>query len=111
MMNEKNLKKMDDCELDIVAGGNMAQTAEDSALLYAYNLLDDYHGSFHMTFHWESDSAAVDAGWSKAGITCVSTPGRKGKVGNKYFLDGKEITRNEAINHLKTNFKQIREIP
>lgn len=115
---DENLKKINDTleqlsdeELTQVAGGNMAQTSDDSALLYAYGLLDDYHGSLHMTFHWKSDSAAVDKGWAKAGITCVTVPGSKVRVSNRYFLDGKEISRDQAHDYLKANFNQIREIP
>ena len=61
-----------------------------------------------VTYHyWKSDSAAVDAGWAKAGITCVTKPAGD----NLYFKDGKEMTRNEALDYLKANFKQIRDIP
>lgn len=112
-MAEEILKDeiMSDEKLEQVAGGNMGQTSYDSELLYAYGLLDDYHGLLHMNFHWKSDSAEVDAGWRKAGITCVSKPGSKRNGSNQYFLNGKEITHNEAIDYLKANFKQIREIP
>ena len=109
MIDEKKLAnaEMSDEELDSVAGGNIGQTAEDSTLLYAYGLLDDYHGTTHTIFHWKSDSAAVDAGWAKIGITCVTKPGGD----NLYFKDGKEISGYEARDYLKANFKQIREKP
>ena len=98
---------MNNEELDSVSGGNLGFTSLDSTVLYAYGLVDDYHGNTHMYFHWDSDSNAVDEGWKKAGITCITKPLNK----NKYFLNGKEISRNEAVNHLKANFKQIRDIP
>ena len=107
MIDEKKLANaaMSDEELDQVAGGNVGQTVVDSRLLYDYGLVDDWHGDFHMTFHWKSDSAAVDAGWSKAGITCVTKP-----IGsNQYFKDGKEISRDEAVAHVKANFSKIRD--
>ena len=108
MIDEKKLANaaMSDEELDQVAGGNVGQTVVDSRLLYDYGLVDDWHGDFHMTFHWKSDSAAVDAGWSKAGITCVT----KAWGDNQYFMGGKEITHVQAVAHVKANFQKIRSI-
>lgn len=97
---------LSDEELDGVAGGNIGQTTVDSKFLYEHGLVDDWHGEFHMLFNWKSDSAEVDAGWSKAGITCVTKPGGA----NLYFMGGKEISRDEAYNHVKANFNQIRTI-
>jgi hypothetical protein len=77
-----------DEELEKVAGGNVVKTALDSVLLYAYGLVDDYHGEFHTTFNWKSDSAIVDDGWRKAGITCVTNP----LDTNQYFINGKELS-------------------
>ena len=108
MKNNKILENaaMNDDELDKVAGGHMTEVANDSSFLYEHGLVDDYHGGMHTTLHWKSDSAAVDAGWAKAGITCVT----KFIDDNLYFKDGKQITRDEAYNHVKANFKQIRDI-
>ena len=99
--------EMNDEELGQVAGGTFCATAEDSTFLYAYGLLDDYHGSLHTMFHWGSDSSDVDTGWAKAGITCVT----KFSYSNQYFKDGKEITLDEARDYVKANFKQIRDMP
>ena len=55
---------------------------------------------------WNSESAAVDAGWAKAGITCVTKP----TSDNLYFIGGKEISHDEAINHVKANFQKVRSI-
>ena len=98
-------EKLTDEELDNVAGGTVGQTVVDSDLLYDYGLVDDYHGNTHTFFHWKSDSAVVDGGWAKAGITCVT----KFDKNNKYFMDGKEITHDEAVAHVKANFQKIRE--
>ena len=97
--------EMNEEELDSVSGGNLGVTSEDSCLLYSYGLVDDYHSNTHMYFHWESDSDAVDEGWKKAGITCVTKPLKK----NQYFKDGKEISRDEAFAHVQANFSKIRD--
>lgn len=110
---EENLKKINvelemlsDEELENVAGGTIGQTAGDSQILYDYGLMDRYYGTIPVMFYWGSKSAEVDAGWSKAGITCVTKPFGN----NQYFIDGKEISRGEAYNHLKANFKRIHQI-
>ena len=109
MIDEKKLANamMSDDELNQVAGGTINQTVMDSQFLYDYGLVDDWHGNFHTAFHWLSDSAAVDAGWAKAGITCVTKVDSLSS--NLYFKDGKEITHVEAIAHVKANFKKIRD--
>ena len=110
---EENLKKinaelelMTEEKLDNVAGGTVGETSEDSQYLYDYGLVDDYHDNLHTIFYWHSDSKAVDEGWAKAGITCVTKPCGS----NQYFRDGKEITRDEAHDHLKANFKRLHNI-
>ena len=107
MIDEKKLANaaMSDEELDQVAGGTVVQTVDDSKLLYDYGLVDDWNGKAHTLFNWKSDSAIVDGGWSKAGITCVT----KFDKMNKYFMGGKEITRDEAFAHVKANFSKIRD--
>lgn len=97
---------MSDEELDGIAGGTVGQTVVDSKFLYDHGLVDDWHGNTHTFFNWKSDSALVDAGWAKAGITCVTTFGFSN---NKYFKDGKEITHDEAVAHVKANFSKIRD--
>jgi len=110
---EENIKKINaelemltDEQLENVAGGTIGQTAGDSKILYDYGLMDRYYGTIPVMFYWKSKSAEVDAGWSKAGITCVTKPFGS----NQYFKDGKEISRGEAYDHLKANFKRIHQI-
>ena len=110
---EENLKKinaeleqMSDEELNQVSGGNIGETARDSKFLYEYGLVDDYHGDLYATFHWEKTSSEVDSGWSKSGITSVTVP-----IGyNRYYLGGKEISRDEAYDIVKKNFSKVRSI-
>ena len=107
MIDEKKLANaaMNDDELDQVAGGTVGETSDDSKFLYDHGLVDDWHGDFNTFFNWIPDSKEVDAGWSKAGITCVT----KHSDVNQYFLNGKEITHDEAIAHVKANFSKIRD--
>ena len=108
MINEKKLANaaMSEDELDNVAGGSSGGTARDSQFLYEHGLIDSYSGNgLSILLRWNSESAAVDAGWSKAGITCVTKPCKE----NLYFKDGKEITHDEAIAHVKANFSKIRD--
>ena len=95
-------------ELDSISGGTFGDTIDDSKFLYEYGLSDDWHGNIHTWFNWKSDSSAVDAGWAKAGITCVTKPGDNND--NKYFMNGKEITRNDAVAHVQANFNKIRNV-
>ena len=110
MIDEKKLAKaaMSDEELDNVSGGNVGQTVADSQLLYEHGLVNEYHGNTHTFFNWKSASAEVDAGWAKAGITCVTKFGVFGES-NEYFMGGKEITHDEAVAHVKANFSKIRD--
>ena len=100
------LEKMSDEELEQVAGGYVGETAGDSKFLYSYGLMDDYHNVPHTIAHWKSDSAAVDSGWSKAGITCVTK--LFAWQDNQYFLNGKEISRDEAHKIVEEKFQKIR---
>ena len=98
------LEQLTDEELDQVAGGTIGQTAGDSKILYDYGLMDKYYGTIPVMFYWGSKSAEVDAGWSKAGITCVTKPFGS----NQYFLNGKEISRKEAYRIVNENFPDTR---
>ena len=92
-------------ELDKVAGGTIEDTAYDSRFLYERGLMDDWHGESHTSLYWESSSAAVDEGWRKAGITCVTCRA----VGNRYYLNGQQISRDEAWKFVAERFQRIRD--
>ncbi len=106
---EENLQKikaeletLSDEELSMVAGGTKSQTGDDSKLLYEHGLLNNW---FYIGSDWIEKSAEVDAGWAKAGITCVTKLGSN----NLYFMDGRQISRDEAYKHVITNFKKVRD--
>ena len=102
MIDEKKLASaaMSNDELDQVAGGSFGGTADDNDFLYKYGLTNKRFYAIGAFFHWKSCSEEVDSGWAKAGITCVTHPSDD----NEYFKDGKQITRDEAIAHVKANF-------
>ena len=90
-------------ELDCVSGGDRAETLCDSKFLYDYGLVKDWHGDLHQLFNWKSDSAEIDDAWKKAGIISVTSFFEY----NKYILDGKELTRHEAYDVVRSKFKRI----
>lgn len=94
-MSEEQLKQ--------VAGGNCDQTANDSKFPNDYRVVSDWHGEFHQLFNWKSDSAEIDDGWRKAGIISVTSFVNP----NKYILNGKPLTRDEAYRHVRENFKRV----
>ena len=105
MIGEKKLAKaaMSDEELDNVAGGGTRQTRGDNDFLGSLGYIPDKRRDF--LCGWNESSKIVDGGWSKAGITCVTKPAGS----NQYFKDGKEISRDEAVAHVKANFSKIRD--
>ncbi|MBE8953096.1 MAG: hypothetical protein SR1Q7_08130 [Quinella sp. 1Q7] len=110
---EENLQKinaeletMSDEELSMVAGGTKSETSGDSILLYEHGLMNNWYDQCAIEWRWLSLSPEVDAGWSKAGITCVTKPGSD----NEYFMGGKQISRDEAYNYVKANFKKIHQV-
>ena len=87
------MERINDEQMEMINGGGFAQTASESALLKKAGLMDESYDKFELMFKWISGSAKVDAAWAKAGITCVTKPCKK----NQYFYEGKEISRDEAI--------------
>ena len=103
MRAREELEKMSDEQLEQVAGGNRFETLCDSKFLYDFGLVSDWHGEFHMTFNWISDSTEIDDGWRKAGIISVTSFVNP----NRYILNGKNLTRDEAYKHVRANFKRV----
>ena len=80
-------------DLDMVNGGNVQNTADDSYFLYNHGLMSTWYNAWELSWwHWEEYSADVDAGWARAGVTYVSK-----YIGvNEYWYNGREITQKEA---------------
>ena len=65
-------------------------------MLCAAGYMSDMYTEGDLLFNWVEDSAEVDGGWRRAGITCVSNFA----AFNEYYKDGKQISRGEAIKML-----------
>lgn len=98
MAEEKILNEevMSQEELENVAGGTYNQTAADSRFLHDLNGSTDGYSAGSAFFIHSKISREVTAAWSKLGISVDTS---WGCPDNKYYLDGKEITRREAINY------------
>ena len=91
-LEDIDMEKLTDEQLEMINGGSFVETADDSKYLKARGLIDDDFGDLYCMFNWGTASAKVDAGWAKVGVTCVTKYGEK----NLYFYQGKQITRGEA---------------
>ncbi len=85
-----------DKELNMVAGGNIFETSTDSYLLNSAGYMSEVYTEGDLIFNWVEDSAKVDQGWSKVGVTSVTSI----PYFNKYYKDGKQISRGEALQML-----------
>ena len=75
------------------ASASADQTAQDSQFLNTIGYSPDRNGETYTYFHWGEVSKMVDKAWAKAGITSVTS----WEGVNRYWLDGKEISRKEAF--------------
>ena len=99
-----DLEKLSDEQLEQVAGGaTVFGIASMSQFLYDYGLVDNWRGPTGTIFHQPSMWKMVTEGWAKAGIKFDDSSSE-----DKFILDGKQISYNEAVNHVKANFKQVR---
>ena len=103
---EDNLKKinaeletMSDEELSMVAGGTKYETADDSRFLNSLNGSCDRYGALRcIKFDGEIDEIhkSIINAWKTVGIELRSL---NDDYPNEYYLDGKQITQEEARQH------------
>ena len=98
------LEQLSDDELEKIAGGTFEETAEDSQLLYKHGLLDSWYDPVSLVLKRITFSKEVDKGWAKAGITCCTSP----CGANKYWRNGKQISREDALLYVESKIKRIR---
>ena len=96
MEKEKILKDaaMSEEELDQVAGGTASEIADDSRFLNSLNGSTDRYGAFR-TF-WGTGYKEIKNAWASLGI---ETDLNSGTLDNKYYLNGQEITQEQARQH------------
>ena len=92
-MKNTDIRDLNLDQLGKVSGGNEVDTQNDSYKLHKLGLLDEYYGSFDLTFSWASCTAKIEEAWAKIGITCVTDF----ICANQYYYEGKKITRKEAV--------------
>ena len=101
MEEEKKItdEKMSDDELDGVAGGNCYETADDSRFLNSLNGSCDRYGATKILLGI-ADHKEIEKAWSGVGIEAHLSPyAYRGEDDNKYYLNGQEITQEQARQH------------
>ena len=102
------LEKMSDEELENVAGGTYNETAADSRFLNDLAGLCDRYGASRAFFEDAKISREVTAAWGKLGINIDTSWGSS----NRYFRNGNEITRNQAIKFACEKYsKNLQDMP
>jgi len=104
---DENLKKindeleaMSDDELSMVAGGTKTETANDSRFLNSLNGSCDRYGTYKVSPSTPGSDARreeIKNAWAKVGIK--ATLAVEYDWQNTYYLDGKQITQEEARQH------------
>ncbi len=89
------LETMSDDELSMVAGGKAGETANDSRFLNSLNGSCDRYGETKVVFNEEGCVKKIQDAWKTVGIEATLSCG----VYNKYSLNGKSITQEEARQH------------
>ena len=92
-MKNTDIRDLNMEQLGIVSGGNEIETQDDSHKLFKLGLLDETYNDGELTFDWDRCSSNIDAAWAKVGITCVTNF----VCINKYYFEGRKITRTEAL--------------
>ena len=108
MKDEKILQDeiLSDDELDQVVGGNAEDITYDLKFLYNRGLANYNYSRYTVDFdleHSRSSIKMVKDGFWKAGISCIAHPNNA----NKYYMDGKEISRAEAWAYVDQHFPKI----
>ena len=91
----ENFEALSPEELEGVSGGNCTELSNDSSVLKSLGLCN-YYGYFDLCRCPGHCQEIVNA-WKNAGVDCRFSD----LVGNEYYIDGKKVSRNDAINYVK----------
>jgi len=93
------LERMSDAELDRVAGGGIMETTRDSQFLNRLNGSTERYNIWQISVG-NHDGEIVRA-WANLGVQAVVHSGTFLSDGsdNRYFIDGKEVTQDQARLH------------
>ena len=91
-------EKMTEEELDQVAGGNCYEIAYDSRFLNSLNGSCNRYG-VTQSFFYKNIRDEVENAWKTVGIVFYPNTSPSRCDHNRYYLDGKEITQEEARQH------------
>jgi len=103
---EENIKKindkleiMSDEELDLVAGGNCYETADDSRFLNSLANLCDRYGATTIAFF--SHDEEIVAAWDKVGVKAYLSDNilKNEASANIYYINGQRVTQEQARQH------------
>ena len=91
---------MSDDELDNVAGGEAMQMVYDSRFLNSLNGSCDRYGDFKISFSAGAYNDEIEKAWATVGIKAEVSSGLGGfGKSNKYYLNGQQITQEQARQH------------
>ncbi|MBR2180004.1 MAG: hypothetical protein IJ862_06400 [Selenomonadaceae bacterium] len=99
MIDEKKLANaaMSDEELDNVAGGTCYEMADDSRFLNSLNGSFNRYGATRCFFSSSYGREKLKEAWLTVGIETKLS--KSLSVNNEYYLDGKQITQEQARQH------------
>ena len=92
------MKKIEDNELNKIAGGNISETSKDADLLHKKGLLDHEIFFCYFVHYWKQTNKEVTDAWKRTGVDVILS--NDWALPNRYFVGGKEITRAEALKRL-----------
>lgn len=91
---------MSDEELDNVAGGNAEEMVNDSRFLNSLNGSCDRYGLWKIAFSAGAYNEEIEKAWATVGIKAEVSSGQGGfGKKNKYYLNGQQITQEQARQH------------
>lgn len=93
-----NTEKLSTEELDGVSGGNCDELSGDSDVLKSLGLCNSY--SYFNLLRCPGHCQEIVNGWAKAGVECKFDD----LFSNEYFIDGKKVSRGDAINYVKKKY-------